>query len=144
VAHVCTFNHPPVAAPRSVNEVVPTTALLPTALAWARLIIANSPDAVTATKRSLILAQQAGGGMRGRFEDATVEGAFSPESRRTYGGENIRVSGIGVLFVYCGSDWYYMFIIMLVLIDIMFHAYDLLLIGRTQGVHRGEARFHRF
>lgn len=103
-------------APHSVNEVVPPSAVVPTALEWARSIIANSPDAVTATKRALIVAQQAGGsaGGPGRFEEATVRAVLSPESRRAYGGENIKVSRLfrfRCIFVTCSVCLRFVFLI---------------------------------
>ncbi|KAJ7266913.1 enoyl-CoA hydratase/carnithine racemase [Mycena haematopus] len=42
----------------SVNVVVPTTDVLPTALDLASQIIANSPDSVQSTKKALLLAQK--------------------------------------------------------------------------------------
>ncbi|KIJ53692.1 hypothetical protein M422DRAFT_154751 [Sphaerobolus stellatus SS14] len=68
-----------------VNKVVPHDQVLPTALEWARRINENSPDAVQATKRALILAQQLG-----NFEHATIAGSYAPEARRAYKGENIK------------------------------------------------------
>lgn len=72
---------------RSVNKVVPHDEVLPTAIAWARSITENSPDAVAATKRTIILAHQLG-----NFEHATIAGVNSQESRRVYTGENIKAS----------------------------------------------------
>ncbi|KAF8515800.1 enoyl-CoA hydratase/carnithine racemase [Hysterangium stoloniferum] len=68
-----------------VNKVVPHEEVLPSAMEWARAIIDNSPDAVTATKRCLLIAQQLG-----NYEQATIAGAYSPESRRAFSGENIK------------------------------------------------------
>lgn len=70
----------------SVNKVVPHHELLSTAIEWAREITKNSPDAVTATKRSLLLSRQFG-----NVEEATVAAGTSRESRRTYEGDNIKV-----------------------------------------------------
>lgn len=119
-------------APHSVNEVVPPSAVVPTALEWARSIIANSPDAVTATKRALIVAQQAGGSAGsgpGRFEEATVGAVLSPESQRAYGGENIKVSRLGVCF-----RFRFIFVTCVLTLCI----YNL---GRAQGIYRGEVRW---
>jgi enoyl-CoA hydratase/carnithine racemase len=72
--------------------VVPHDELIPTAIAWARSITQNSPEAVASTKRALIIAQQVG-----NFEQATISGAYSQESKQTYTGENIKASHIKVL-----------------------------------------------
>lgn len=69
-----------------MNKVVSHDELLSTAIQWAREITNNSPDAVTATKRSLLLARQFG-----NVEEATLAAATSSESRRTYEGDNIKV-----------------------------------------------------
>jgi len=68
-----------------VNKVVPHDQVLPTAIDWARRINENSPDAVQATKRSLLISQQIG-----NYEQATIAAAYAPEARRTYKGENIK------------------------------------------------------
>ncbi|GJJ13127.1 hypothetical protein Clacol_007377 [Clathrus columnatus] len=68
-----------------VNKVVPSNELLSTAIEWAQEIINNSPDAIMATKRSLLLAQQFG-----NVEEATLCAVQSLESRRAYDGDNIR------------------------------------------------------
>ena len=71
----------------SVNAVVPKAQLLQTAIEWASRITQNSPDAVQSTKRALIEAAK-----HGDVEQATVAHLQSPESTRTYQGENIKVS----------------------------------------------------
>ncbi|KAH9176869.1 enoyl-CoA hydratase/carnithine racemase [Lactarius sanguifluus] len=68
-----------------VNTVVPKAQLLQTAIEWAGRITQNSPDAVQCTKRGLIEA-----GKHGDVEQATLAHMQSPESTRTYHGENIR------------------------------------------------------
>jgi 1,4-dihydroxy-2-naphthoyl-CoA synthase len=71
----------------SVNMVVPKAQLLQTAIEWAFMITQNSPDAVQSTKRALIETAK-----HGDVEQATVAHIRSPESTRTYQGENIKVS----------------------------------------------------
>ncbi|KAH9043671.1 enoyl-CoA hydratase/carnithine racemase [Lactarius pseudohatsudake] len=68
-----------------VNTVVPKAQLLQTAIEWAGRITQNSPDAVQCTKRGLIEA-----GKHGDVEQATLAHMQSPESTRTYHGENIK------------------------------------------------------
>ncbi|EPQ60279.1 ClpP/crotonase [Gloeophyllum trabeum ATCC 11539] len=70
---------------RFVNQIVPASKVLPTAVEWAKQIVANSPDAVQCTKRGLILA-----GQHGNFEQATLALAWSPEARRLYNSANIK------------------------------------------------------
>ena len=70
----------------SVNTVVPKSQLLQTAIEWAVRITQNSPDAVQGTKRALIEAAR-----HGDVEQATLASIRSPESVRTYQGENIKV-----------------------------------------------------
>ncbi|KAI0271456.1 enoyl-CoA hydratase/carnithine racemase [Gloeopeniophorella convolvens] len=67
-----------------VNLVVPREQLLPTAVQWARQITQNSPDAVQSTKRGLVEAAK-----HGNVEQATLAHVWSPESRRSYRGENM-------------------------------------------------------
>jgi enoyl-CoA hydratase/carnithine racemase len=71
----------------SVNLVVPRDQLLPTTIEWARQITQNSPDAVQSTKRALIEAAK-----HGNIEQATFAHIWSPESGRSYRGENMKVS----------------------------------------------------
>ena len=71
----------------SVNVVVPKAQLLQSAIEWAFRITQNSPDAVQSTKRALIETAK-----HGDIEQATVAHIQSPESTRTYQGENIKVS----------------------------------------------------
>lgn len=71
--------------PYSVNMVVKTSDVLPTAILVAKEIIQNSPDAVQCTKKGLQLSQQFG------FQDAVLTHAASPESNRVYTSENIKV-----------------------------------------------------
>lgn len=73
----------------SVNVVTAPSDVVPTALALAKSICANSPDAVQATKRSLILASEHAG-----VEHAFREATFSAEMRRVYDGANMKVSNI--------------------------------------------------
>ncbi|EIN14339.1 ClpP/crotonase [Punctularia strigosozonata HHB-11173 SS5] len=68
-----------------VNVVTAPPDVLPTALALAKSICANSPDAVQATKRSLILASEHAG-----VEDAFQRATFSAEMRRVYDGANMK------------------------------------------------------
>jgi enoyl-CoA hydratase/carnithine racemase len=68
-----------------VNMVVPKAQLLQTAIEWAFMITQNSPDAVQSTKRALIETAK-----HGDVEQATVAHIRSPESTRTYQGENIK------------------------------------------------------
>ena len=68
--------------------------VLPQALEWATQITQNSPDAVQSTKRGLVLAAQYAG-----VEHATVAHAWSLESKRAYGGENIKVCNIVSQFI---------------------------------------------
>ncbi|TFK56825.1 enoyl-CoA hydratase/carnithine racemase [Heliocybe sulcata] len=70
---------------RFINQVVPASKVLPTALEWAKQIVANSPDAVQCTKRGLVLS-----GQHGSFEQATVALAWSPEAKRLYNSDNIK------------------------------------------------------
>lgn len=91
-----TLGHPPLSrrhvllllclSSHSVNAVVPKEQVLSQALAWARDLVANSPDAVQSTKRGIVLAWQ-----HGNVETATLAHAWAPESKRTYTGENIKV-----------------------------------------------------
>ena len=53
----------------------------------AKDIIACSPDAVQSTKRAVLLAMQ-----NGSVDMAAIAGVWSPESKRTYTGQNIKVS----------------------------------------------------
>ena len=71
----------------SVNMVVPKAQLLQTAIEWAFRVTQNSPDAVQSTKRALIEAAK-----HGDVEQATLAHIQSPESTRTYQGENMKVS----------------------------------------------------
>lgn len=67
-----------------INRVVPAARVLPTALALAAQIAANSPDAVQCTKRGLLLAAGGGGD-----EGAVLALARSGETARVFGGSNI-------------------------------------------------------
>ncbi|VDC05766.1 unnamed protein product [Peniophora sp. CBMAI 1063] len=68
-----------------VNLVVPRSQLLSTAVDWAKEITQNSPDAVQATKRGLVIASRTGDNER-----AVLDHAWSAESKRAYTGENIK------------------------------------------------------
>ncbi|KIY44639.1 ClpP/crotonase [Fistulina hepatica ATCC 64428] len=67
-----------------VNYIVPRAAVLSRALQLAVAITHNSPDAVQATKRGLLLAQ------RHNVDEAVTKSAMSAESNRAYGGHNIK------------------------------------------------------
>lgn len=67
-----------------VNQIVHTSEVLSAAIAVAGEIIANSPDAVQATKRALLLSQEFG------HSEMLVQHLWGPESRRAYKGENIK------------------------------------------------------
>ncbi|KAJ7104521.1 enoyl-CoA hydratase/carnithine racemase [Mycena belliarum] len=67
-----------------VNAVVPAADVLPTALAFASQIVANSPDAVQSTKKGLLLTQ------RHSNEETVAVHVRSPETEATYMGENIK------------------------------------------------------
>lgn len=71
--------------PKSVNRVVPASEVIPAALALAKEIVENSPDAVQATKKGLLLAQQH------NLQESVLTHAWSPESKLVYKGENIKV-----------------------------------------------------
>jgi hypothetical protein len=80
--------------PYSVNMVVKTSDVLPTAILVAKEIIQNSPDAVQCTKKGLQLSQQFG------FQDTVLTHAASPESNRVYTSENIKVYPFLILHFY--------------------------------------------
>ncbi|KAF8167219.1 enoyl-CoA hydratase [Crassisporium funariophilum] len=68
-----------------VNTVVATPAeVIPTAVATAQQIIANSPDSVQSTKKGLLLSQ------RHNHLEVLVTHSWSPESRQVYKGANIK------------------------------------------------------
>ncbi|KAF8224878.1 enoyl-CoA hydratase [Tricholoma matsutake] len=67
-----------------VNEVVPTAEVLPTALAVAKELVANSPDAVQSTKMALLLSQQH------NFHNTFMKHVESSASTRVYKGYNIK------------------------------------------------------
>lgn len=69
----------------SVNAVVPAVQLIPTALAVAKEILANSPDAVQSTKHGLLLSQKL------NHSDSFTSHTWSDLSSRVYKGENIGV-----------------------------------------------------
>lgn len=68
-----------------MNYVVPTAEVLPKALAIAKEVIANSPDAVQSTKEALLLSQ------KHNLRDAFTTHVQSPTSTRVYKGDNIKV-----------------------------------------------------
>ena len=70
----------------SVNKVVPKAQVLATALDYARQIVQNSPDAVQSSKRALLLTKQ-----KADVEDIVACHVRSPEGRRGFLGENIKV-----------------------------------------------------
>ncbi|KAF8635289.1 hypothetical protein AX15_000468 [Amanita polypyramis BW_CC] len=67
-----------------VNVVTPADRVLPTAIALAKEITNNSPDAVQATKVSLLLAQ------RQNVDETYYTTVWSPEAKRVYKGKNIK------------------------------------------------------
>ncbi|KAG6330884.1 hypothetical protein ID866_8205 [Astraeus odoratus] len=69
---------------RFVNAVVDPVSVLPTALAYARILISNSPDSVQSSKEGLLLAQQA------QVEEAVQMHALSHASRRLWRGTNVK------------------------------------------------------
>ncbi|KAJ3550613.1 hypothetical protein NM688_g5032 [Phlebia brevispora] len=69
-----------------VNEVVPKDRLIHKALEWAQRIIENSPDAVQATKRALVLSKQIAD-----VEEVVIRHTQSQEMLRQYGGDNIKI-----------------------------------------------------
>lgn len=69
----------------SVNRVVAASEVISTAMMVAKQIIENSPDAVQATKRALLLSQ------KHSFEETVTAHAWSSESKRVFTGENIKV-----------------------------------------------------
>jgi len=69
---------------RFVNQVVPASVVLETALSLATIITENSPDSVQSSKRGLIFAQQL------PVEEAVRAHALGDVGRRVYKGENIK------------------------------------------------------
>ncbi|KAG5644973.1 hypothetical protein DXG03_007345 [Asterophora parasitica] len=69
----------------ALPEIVPPAKVLPTALAVAQEIVANSPDAVQATKEGLLLSQQL------NFHETLLANIASRASTRVYKGQNIKV-----------------------------------------------------
>lgn len=69
----------------SVNDVVPSAEVLSTALAVAKEVVANSPDAVQSTKEALLLSQ------KHNFDEAFKMHVGSSVSTRVYKGDNIKV-----------------------------------------------------
>ncbi|KAJ7078098.1 enoyl-CoA hydratase [Mycena epipterygia] len=67
-----------------VNAVVPPSEVLPTALAFASQIVANSPDSVQSTKKGLLLAQ------RHSNEEMVAVHVRSPETIGNLQGDNIK------------------------------------------------------
>ncbi|KAF9476925.1 enoyl-CoA hydratase [Pholiota conissans] len=67
-----------------VNTVVPASQVIPTAIATAQQIIANSPDAVQATKLGLLLAQ------KHNVSEAMMTHTWSAHSKQVYKGANIK------------------------------------------------------
>ncbi|KAJ7485517.1 enoyl-CoA hydratase/carnithine racemase [Mycena latifolia] len=67
-----------------VNAVVAPADVLPTALAFAGQIVANSPDAVQSTKKGLLLTQ------RHSNEETVAVHVRSPETQGTFQGDNIK------------------------------------------------------
>lgn len=71
--------------PHSVNSVVPPSEVIPSALDVANQIIQNSPDSVQATKVGLLMSQ------KHNHSEMLQTHVWSPESKRVYKGENIKV-----------------------------------------------------
>ncbi|KAG9034184.1 hypothetical protein FRB95_013704 [Tulasnella sp. JGI-2019a] len=69
---------------RFVNAVVPPKDVLPTALQWAKTIIASSPDAVQSNKRGILSSLELGG-----VEEARLSHVKSPETEALFKGENV-------------------------------------------------------
>ncbi|KAF8174945.1 enoyl-CoA hydratase [Pholiota molesta] len=67
-----------------VNFVVRPSEVIPTAIATAQQIIANSPDAVQSTKHGLLLAQ------KHNVSEAMLTHTWSPYSKQVYKGANIK------------------------------------------------------
>ncbi|KAF5384861.1 hypothetical protein D9615_000921 [Tricholomella constricta] len=67
-----------------VNQIVPPSKVLPAALAVAKQIISNSPDAVQSTKEGLLMSQQL------NFHQTLLANVGSAASTRVYKGENIK------------------------------------------------------
>ena len=78
--------HSPPLTIRSVNTVVRRGKAIETAIAWARQICENSPDAVQATKHGLIL-----GLLRGSVDEAVISHAWSDACKKAWTGENMKV-----------------------------------------------------
>ena len=68
-----------------MNDVVPSAEVLSTALAVAKEVVANSPDAVQSTKEALLLSQ------KHNFDEAFKMHVGSSVSTRVYKGDNIKV-----------------------------------------------------
>lgn len=71
--------------PASINIITSPAEVLPTALALARTITSNSPDAVQSTKEGLLIAQHVG-----NVDEAVVSHALSAASGRVWNGQNIK------------------------------------------------------
>ncbi|KIO21896.1 hypothetical protein M407DRAFT_245357 [Tulasnella calospora MUT 4182] len=71
---------------RFINAVVPADQVMPTALQFAKVITANSPDAVQSSKTGIICAEQEGG-----LDAAAGAHVDSGETERMFTGENISV-----------------------------------------------------
>ncbi|KAF8890099.1 enoyl-CoA hydratase [Infundibulicybe gibba] len=67
-----------------VNQIAPASGVLSAAMAIAKQIIENSPDAVQSTKKGLLLSQ------RHNFHETVFTHVWSAESKRVYRGDNIK------------------------------------------------------
>ncbi|KAL1716393.1 ClpP/crotonase-like domain-containing protein [Schizophyllum commune] len=67
-----------------VNEVVPASEVVSTAVQLAKELTQNSPDAVQSTKRGLLMAQNLGA------EEAYNQHVWAPETTRVFKDENIK------------------------------------------------------
>ncbi|KAI5998309.1 ClpP/crotonase-like domain-containing protein [Pisolithus albus] len=70
---------------RFINIITSPAEVLPTALALARIITSNSPDAVESTKEGLLIAQRIG-----NVDEAVVSHALSAASGRVWNGQNVK------------------------------------------------------
>ncbi|KAI5991737.1 ClpP/crotonase-like domain-containing protein [Pisolithus orientalis] len=70
---------------RFINIVTSPAEVLPTALALARTITSNSPDAVQSTKEGLLIAQRVG-----NVDEAVVSHALSAAGGRVWNGRNVK------------------------------------------------------
>lgn len=85
-----------------MNQIVPASEVIPAAIAAAKEITLNSPDAVQATKRGLLLSQEFG------HSQMLFNHALGTECKRVYKGDNIKVRRqrhYVVLVFFVDSSW---------------------------------------